>query len=116
MMKLLMLMLLVLNPLSIWANQEDSNELGRSIANYQACSKVALDINDQPMFSYYQAMMNDTAVFILSLDKRNAEAVYDIWDNSEAVLLNMPRQHLQKICLSRFDALSRQMLNKIATH
>lgn len=94
--------------LFVSANNE-SDELGRSLANYQACAQVAVDIDDRQMFVYYQKMLNDTRLSILSFNEDSAKQVYSIWLHSEDILNKIPVSEIQKICLSRFDQLSRQM-------
>ena len=108
------LLLLFIHPLT-WAQKTDFNELGRALANYQACSKVAVTIKDDLMFNYYKKMFNDTELALLNINNEQAKHVYSAWDKSEKVLSHIGLHSLQNICLSRFDALSRKMLNKIAT-
>ena len=114
-MKLLMIALLLLSHPLTWADNHDANELGRALANYQACSEIATDINDEQMFVYYRRMFNDTGLSILSFHDEPAKQVYSAWGKSEKVLLKIGDKNLQKICLSRFDDLSRSMVNKTAT-
>ena len=114
-MKQIFIMLLLLSHSSVWAVNYDSDELGRSLANYQACSEIATDIDDEQMFFYYRQMLNDTGLSVLSFNHRDAEQVYNAWERSEKVLLKIADKNLQKVCLSRFDDLYRNMQNKIAT-
>lgn len=95
----------------LWATPQSFKQLGRSLANYQVCSEVALSIADLQMNNYYKNMFNDTQLQLLSQSTENTRIVYATWDNSEKVLLKIGGENLQKICLSRFDALSRQMIN-----
>lgn len=109
-MKILIFILSLWSHSLIWATNRDSEELGRSLANYQACSFIALDINDKQMFFYYQKMLNDTGLSILSFNADSAQLVYNTWERSEKLLLKIGTQNLRRSCLSRFDALSRKML------
>ena len=111
---IIVLLLLFIHPLT-WGNNMSMHELGRSIANYQACSKVSIAINDDLMFDYYQSMFNDTSVGLLALKSDQSTLIYAIWDVSEKVLLNIGEQNLRQVCLSRFDELSRKMLKKVVT-
>ncbi|GLS89263.1 hypothetical protein GCM10007916_03300 [Psychromonas marina] len=108
-MKAIICMLLLFSQSVAWANNRDTDELGRSLANYQICSQISNDINDREMLIYYQKMLNDIRLSILHFKATDATEVYLAWDKSEKVLLKVGMQNLQKICLSRFDALSRQM-------
>lgn len=98
-----------------WSESRDADLLGRSLANYDACSNIALTINDEQMFIYYRRMFNDTGLSILSFHDEPAMQVYSAWEKSENVLLTIGKKNLKRICLSRFDDLSRNMVNKIAT-
>ena len=111
---LTMLLLLVMPPLT-WAQKADYDELGRALANYQACSEVSLSIKDDLMFQYYQKMYNDISVSLLSVNDKDVKLVYLAWSQSENVLANLNLETLKIICLSRFDELSRKMLIKKAT-
>lgn len=93
------------------ANNSDTHELGRSLANYKVCSQAAIDIDDYKMGFYYQKMLNDIALSILAFNHTDAREVYLAWDKSEKVLLKIGKQSLLKICLSRFDPLSRKMIS-----
>ncbi len=114
-MKVTTVLLLLFSHSLTWANNIDTHELGRSLANYQACSEVSVMMNDDQMFNYYQNMLNDTRFALLALTSEKSKQVYVTWTKSEAVLVNIGEQSLQKICLSRFDELSRKMFNKVAT-
>jgi len=109
-MKVMICVLMLFSQSIAWATNNDADELGRSLANYQGCSQIATDINDGDMLIYYQNMLNDTRLSILRFNKTKAEEVYLAWNKSEQVLLKIGVQNLQKVCLSRFDALSRQMV------
>jgi hypothetical protein len=93
------------------ANNSDPDELGRSLANYKVCSQTAIDIDDHKMHFYYQKMLNDIGLSILAFNDTDAREVYLAWDKSEKVLLKIDKQSLLKICLSRFDSLSRKMIS-----
>ncbi|MCP4323491.1 MAG: hypothetical protein GY951_08465 [Psychromonas sp.] len=111
-MKLLtILLLLVMHP-SSWAQKTDFDELGRALANYQACSEVSISIKDDLMFKYYQGMFNDISISLLTNNDKDVKQAYLAWNKSENVLLNLNLETLKIICLSRFDELSRKMLNK----
>ena len=114
-MKVITLLSLLLMHSISWAQKADFNELGRALANYQACSKVAIEINDDVLFNYYRKMFNDTGLSLLSINHKDAKQVYSAWDKSEKVLGNIGTEALQTICISRFDKLSRRIFNKIAT-
>lgn len=115
MMKLLIVIVFLFSHSLTWANNRDVDELGRSLANYQACSAISLEIDDRKMFFYYQEMFNDTRFSILSFDVKSVKQVYSAWGNSEKTLLKLARKNLQVVCLQRFDVLSRKMMDKIAT-
>ena len=105
--------MLFLSYSSAWAENRDVNEIGRSLANYQACSQMSIEASDENMFIYYQEMLNDIGMSVLSFDQNAAKKVYDAWDESEGILLKINDKNLMRVCLSRFDLLSRQMANKI---
>jgi hypothetical protein len=107
----LVLLLMFSNSFAI-ANNTNVDEIGRSLANYQACSEESVDINDEQMFDYYKKMLNDISLNLLTLNTEQANQVYAIWDKSEKVLVNIEEQSLQNICLSRFGELSRKILTK----
>ncbi len=113
-MKFLTISLLMLISLLCSAQASDIGELelGRSLANYQACSKVAVSINDEVMVNYYQRMFNDATISMLSINNEEGRLLYSVWDKSEKVLSHIGKQGLQEICLSRFDNLSRSLFNK----
>ena len=114
-MKLVIIIFLLLRHSLLLASSENLNELGRSLANYQTCSHVSVAMGDEQMFSYYQNMFNDTRLSLLSLKAFEASEVYTTWSASEKVLNNIGSKNLQGFCLSRFDELSRKMLDKVAT-
>lgn len=114
-MKIIVVLVLLFSHLPTWANAQKMDELGRSLANYQVCSLVSTAISDEQMFNYYQKMFNDTGLRVLSLNAQLASQVYVAWGKSEKLLLTIEKKSLQKICLSRFDGLSRKMLSKIIT-
>jgi hypothetical protein len=95
----------------LFADEIKSDELGRSLANYQVCSLISSEIKDQKMHVYYQSMLNDVGLSVLSLQAESAKQVYESWQKSEDVLIKISQQNLKQICLSRFDQLSRQMVN-----
>jgi len=94
------------------ANNGVNDELGRSLANYQSCSYIALDINDEQMFSYYQKMYNEAQFSTVRAHEVDAKQVYDTWKSAEKILQKLSKQHLQTLCLRRFDPLARKMLKK----
>jgi hypothetical protein len=114
-MKIITALLLFFSHSLTWANNIDTHELGRSLANYKACSKVSVKINDDQMFNYYQNMFNDTSFALLARTTEKSNQVYATWAKSERILVHIGEQSLQNICLSRFDELSRKMFNKVAT-
>lgn len=106
--------MLLIQPLT-WANNTESeqlDELGRSLANYQVCSRVAMTVNDELMFRYYQTMFNDTRFSLLKKSRTKVGQVYTTWNKSEQILLKITEENLLKFCLSRFDDLSRKMQKK----
>ena len=114
-MKLAIIILFLFQHSLLFASNEHLNELGRSLANYQTCSNVSVSMGDEQMFSYYQSMFNDTRLSLLSFNTFEAKEVYTTWSASEKVLNNIGNKNLQGFCLSRFDELSRQMIDKVAT-
>jgi hypothetical protein len=110
-MKVTLILLLMFSYSFAQANSTNEAQLGRSLAIYHACSKISVAINDEQMFNYYQKMLNDFSLDLLTLSMRQAEKVYAIWDKSEKILINIDEQSLQKMCLSRFGELSRRVLN-----
>lgn len=114
-MKVAIILLLLCSHSLIWANNKNNSELGRSLANYQACSAVSLTIKDGQMFIYYQKMFNDVSLDLLSFTGKYASQSYRSWDESEKVLAKLDEAILQKMCSNRFDGLSRKMLDKIVT-
>lgn len=115
-MKKILTLILLFSQSFAWANNtlsdvylEQAEGLGRSMANYQQCSQIAVDIDDQQMFFYYQKMLNDALLFSLSAKQSSAKQIYKAWGSSEKVLLQIGKENLQKVCLSRFDALARQL-------
>ena len=82
---------------------------GRSLANYQVCSKTAILISDHEMHRYYQSMFNDSAIKLLTLTHENAEIVYKAWASSELILLKLDQKTRVQICASRFDKLTRKI-------
>ena len=109
-MKYLAVLLLLISPLS-WSQKNALNEQGRALANYQVCSQIATNVNDEAMLNYYLKMFNDSQLSALTLPSQELERVYFAWQKSEQVLLSLDKGSLLKICLSRFDLLSREMLN-----
>ena len=113
-MKILTILLLLATPPLTWAQKTDYDELGRALANYQICSEVSISIKDDLMFQYYQKMFNDISASLLSINDKDVKQVYLAWNQSEEVLVNLNLEVLEIMCLSRFDELSRKMLNKKA--
>jgi len=111
-MKLFIVILALLNCSLVSANNRAFDEQGRALANYQACSHIALDINDEQMFSYYQKMYNDAQLSIVGADELAAKQVYKTWESAEKILNGVGSSQLQGLCLSRFDPLARKMLKK----
>jgi hypothetical protein len=109
-MKNITFLIFFLNCPFLWAN--NNNELGRSLANYDACAQVSLAINDQQMFFYYKKMLNDISLSALSLTHNESLKLYEIWMESEKVLMKLNISSMEKLCSSRFDELSRKMLNQ----
>ncbi|WP_022940680.1 hypothetical protein [Psychromonas hadalis] len=64
------------------------------------------------MFRYYQQMFNDTRYTIhdtrYSLLASGNEQLYLVWDKSKKTRLKIDELSLQKMCLGRFDGLSRK--------
>ena len=83
--------------------------LGRSLANYQACSEAALLIPDNEMHRYYQSMFNDSAIKLLAFSHENAEIVYKSWASSELILSKLDQKTRVQLCASRFDKLTRKV-------
>lgn len=111
-MKALIIALLLFNHSLIWANtteKQELDELGRSLANYQVCSEIAVIIKDELMFSYYQGMFNDARLHLLTKKAERSKQVYSSWQRSEKVLLKIGEDNLQQVCLSRFDELTRKI-------
>jgi len=111
-MKLFIFIAALLNSSLLWAGNQINDELGRSVANYQVCSHIALDINDKQMFSYYQKMYNDAQLSIVGADELAAKQVYKTWESSEKILNGVGKSQLKALCLSRFAPLARKMLKK----
>jgi len=109
-MKLLIVLTLLVMHMPSWAQKTDYDELGRALANYQACSEVSISIKDELMFQYYQKMFNDISISLLSLNEKGVKQVYLAWNESEEVLGSLNLETLEIMCLSRFDELSRTML------
>lgn len=112
-MKLITVLMLLLSCPYTLAN--NTNELGRSLANYEVCSQISLALNDQQMFFYYKKMFNDISSGVLALNAKDLQQVYEVWEDSEKILSKLNVTTMESICLSRFDDLSRKMLNKIVT-
>ncbi|WP_413701533.1 hypothetical protein ACLKMH_07935 [Psychromonas sp. KJ10-10] len=112
-MKVITLLILMLSSSFVWAN--DNDEMGRSLANYDTCTHISEVMNDHQMYFYYKKMFNDLSLGVLALNAQDASHVYDVWLKSELLLRKLNNASMQKMCLSRFDELSRKMLNKIAT-
>lgn len=87
----------------------DYELFGRSLANYQACSKAAILISDNEMHRYYQNMFNDSAIKLLALSHKNSEIVYKAWASSELILSKLDQKTRVQICASRFDKLTRKV-------
>jgi len=111
-MRLFVVLLALLSCSLVSANSPANDERGRALANYQVCRHIALDINDEQMFSYYQKMYNDALFLTVSGHEVDAKQVYDTWESAEKILQKLGKQHLQTLCLRRFEPLARKMLKK----
>lgn len=83
--------------------------LGRSLANYKACSDIAAEMGDSVMFSYYSEMYNDSLLKRQNHPKNLSDIVAIEQQKSAIKLAKIDRVNLGKLCLSRFDLLSRKM-------
>lgn len=109
-MKAITSLILLFSSSLLWAN--NNIEIGRSLANYEACTEISVDLDDHQMFFYYKKMFNDISLELLSLDNKEAKKVYRVWQESEHTLRKLNGSSMAQMCLSRFDELSRQMINK----
>lgn len=117
-MKVITFLILFFTCLFSWAESswaENNDEIGRSLANYEVCAQTSVVLDDPQMYFYYKKMFNDISLRVLALDNRRANQVYEIWRQSEQILGKLNSITMQQMCLSRFDDLSRKMINKIAT-
>ena len=109
-MKVITLLILFFICLFSWA--DNNNEIGRSLANYEVCTQISAELEDHQMFFYYKKMFNDSSLQVLSFNNKEAKKVYKVWQESEQTLKKLNGSTMAQMCLSRFDQLSRQMLNK----
>lgn len=82
---------------------------GKQLANYQACAKVAQNINDPALFHYYNDMFEDSAAAIRFYPLNHSEIVFKAFFQGKTLLTKLDSASFTSLCLSRFDALSRKM-------
>ena len=93
-----------------YANRnEELQETGRQLANYQACSEVAENINDLALYRYFDSMFEDAASDVRFYPLNESEIVFRAFFKSTHLLKKIDSANLASLCLSRFDRLSRQM-------
>ena len=111
--RLFFLLLFFISPLLAKGSGADNlSATGRALANYKSCALVALDIDDQVMYHYYNDMFSDSAFEIRGYPLSQSEIVFKAFDESLDRLVKIDREALTKLCLSRLDLLSRQMQEK----
>jgi hypothetical protein len=85
---------------------------GRALANYQVCARIAASLGDKTMHSYYAEMFNDSSAEINTYPKSLSYIVIKEFNLSVDKLSKINKQNMGKLCLSRFDSLSRKMQEK----
>lgn len=85
---------------------------GRALANYQVCAQIADLIGDKAMHSYYAEMFNDSWAVINTYSKNQSYIVIQEFDLTLDKLGKINKQNMEQLCLSRFDPLSRKVLEK----
>lgn len=96
-------------------SDEEVKLLGRSLANYQICGDISVEMGDPVMLSYYRDMYNDGLLKRNTYPKNKLEMVIAEQQNSATKLARIDRKSLEELCLSRFDLLSRKIQeNKLA--
>jgi len=93
-------------------NTENLKVYGRALANYQLCAQIAAESADKTMHSYYAEMFNDSSTEINAYPKSQSAIIYHEFTRSAAQLVKIDRRSMGKLCLSRFDLLSRKMQEK----
>jgi len=96
-------------------SDEEVKILGRSLANYQICAAISVEMGDPVMLSYYSDMYNDGLLKRNTYPKNKLEMVIAEQQSSATKLAGIDRKSLGELCLSRFELLSRKMQkNKLA--
>ena len=93
-------------------SDENLKVYGRALANYQVCARIAADLDDKTMLSYYSEMFNDSSVEINTYPKYLSKIVIKEFNRSVDKLSKIDEQSMGQLCLSRFDSLSRKMQKK----
>ncbi|WP_028864234.1 hypothetical protein [Psychromonas aquimarina] len=97
------------------AAEQDLKILGRSLANYQLCSDISVELDDKAMFNYYSEMYNDSVLELKAYSTAQVKTVTAEQYWSVFKLAAVDRKSVGLLCLSRFDLLSRKMQeNKLA--
>ena len=93
-------------------NDENLKIYGRSLANYQVCAQIAGELDDKAMRSYYSEMFTDSYAEIKAYSQELFQIIVKEFDRSVDKLAEIDKQSMATLCSSRFDALSRKMLEK----
>lgn len=103
------LLLLLFSSLVLADIKSELKGTGKQLANYQACAKVAKNINDPALFHYYNDMFEDSAEAIRFYPLNHSEIVFKAFFQGKILLAELDSTSFASLCLSRFDSLSRKM-------
>lgn len=108
--KYLLVIILLFQPLSVYANSTESIKMaGHTLSNYQACETLSQLFYDPVMAYYYHDMQHISRIEnekMFSLIE--VKTIEDEYISALSILNKLNQTSLYELCLSRFDAVSRQ--------
>jgi hypothetical protein len=111
-MKNILLLSLVFFITAVNATQITDEELktsGRALANYHLCADIAKKQNDSTMYYYYNEMYDDSLLGSKMLPIWQVQVIFDEQQKSRQKLAKIDKNSFEKLCLSRFDELTRKI-------
>jgi hypothetical protein len=111
-MKNILLLSLVFFITAVNATQITDEELktsGRALANYHLCADIAKNKNDRAMYHYYIEMYDDSALDSKMLPIWQVQIIFAEQKESSQKLAQIDKSTFEKLCLSRFDELTRKI-------
>lgn len=106
---LIVLILLFQSNYAYAGSKENIKTAGDTLANYQVCETLSTQFNDPVMAYYYHDMKEMSRIDNeKSFNVSDVSEIEDEYANAFSILNKLNQSSLFQLCLSRFDAVSRQ--------